>query len=66
LVVGLLQFRQLQQVVICGLRLFGLIRIIPAKQGIQSLKWGILALLEVTVTQVKLFPLLSQLHVLKV
>ncbi|EQC58388.1 hypothetical protein LLT6_05445 [Lactococcus cremoris subsp. cremoris TIFN6] len=35
LAVGLPQFRQLQQVVICGLRLFGLIRIIPVKQGIQ-------------------------------
>ena len=35
LAVGLQQFRQLQQVVICGLRLFGLTRTIPVKQGIQ-------------------------------
>ncbi|QGT53571.1 hypothetical protein CHPC974_001236 [Lactococcus phage CHPC974] len=35
LAVGLLQFRQLQQVVICGLRPFGLIRTILVKQGIQ-------------------------------
>ncbi|KST93222.1 hypothetical protein LKF24_1645 [Lactococcus lactis subsp. lactis] len=63
LAAGLPQFRQLKQVVICGLRLFGLIRIIPAKQGIQSLKWEILVLqvlLEVTVTQVKSYLILSR------
>ena len=34
ILVGLPQFQQLQQVTTYGLRLFGLIRIIPAKQDI--------------------------------
>ncbi|AAK56818.1 hypothetical protein BK5-Tp22 [Lactococcus phage BK5-T] len=35
IMVGLPQFRQLQKVIICGLRLFGLTRTIPVKQDIQ-------------------------------
>ncbi|AAK56821.1 hypothetical protein BK5-Tp23 [Lactococcus phage BK5-T] len=35
IMVGLPQFRQLQKVIICGLRLFGLIRITHLKRVIQ-------------------------------